>query len=1082
MTTTKTRHFNALQRSLSLLALVGALGLAACGSETTTDIAALIAGQRYAEALEQTEKLLAADATNPTFNALAVQAHLGQCLATDCFTDNPKLIEALRVLLPLASAEPVKLSEKTTLDVTQFLMAQAPLVGQALGQPKPLLTMLEVLANHPARPAYLAALLAHVATTLQADDAVATETLLHTMVTSPLITDPQKHVLGVIKGLALNDAALIKNHTIAMRSRQNVVEIPPEALALLVPASYRMHTQQHPADGTLRWVKNFPTFLQELQWQTLLTPTALQAMAAQVAALHANPAFMAHAQSHMPASKAASLPALADNTQAAPSPTVEVVEAEALPPATDPATSAPVASNTLDVYLDYLALSLNPAKTTTWLSFLPAAAADTLRTGDTFLLATGPKAEDIPADARKAYNVTLLDLTEELASKNIDILPLLQRLNVTIGDDKPVRVRLEKIIQSGLTVALEKKDLDTVMAYARFHRDIAQARRQAIVPVVINDIRKHFQADNFDRVKTLTSFLTQDLTVDFNLDTILLQEFETHLNNANVNEELEADTAAILLKPKAKVALNLGVKFAFLREHFNAKPDVVDGVLKNLISNATGNYGTATALYRLFHLFDDKDFPPEERADYLTATIRNSLTRDTTLGPVGTLDTGYGLHQQHKGLELAFVINQTLSRMKGLEDARAIWQFAGDPSRAKLKNAIRANRPEFTALMSGIDAFEAKDFAQAADKLARVRSPYYLKQAEPYIQHYLDTITRFRGTYVPADLATSPLPIAAIVLSTGDATTMSGADLVKVNVTLFSRIGQITLPESSPLITTSGKIFRVTLPSKLDFSALRIPLDVDDTVRLELPEDFTTLFGTITAVRVAENSTTQAADLMVEVAGQQEPLRFIRAATLPTDPLLPDGRYAIRAALTSPTADTQHILPVGSLLELTTDVETPITPTQNGEDMPAVFAVNGQLFHPAAPTSPTTVKGLYNPITHATQLVLSYPLTGGGKVQAAARCQILSSQLLCGVHNQHNSRHKYKHLVAGHRTAESTRATAQNMERILQTLRERGLTVTAPAVTAPTPVSATGVISSTGTTSATTSASPTLPAKENTLT
>ena len=81
--------------------------------------------------------------------------------------------------------------------------------------------------------------------------------------------------------------------------------------------------------------------------------------------------------------------------------------------------------------------------------------------------------------------------------------------------------------------------------------------------------------------------------------------------------------------------------------------------------------------------------------------------------------------------------------------------------------------------------------------------------------------------------------------------------------------------------------------------------------------------------------------------------------------------------------------------------------------------------------------GFYSPERHTTNLAFRYPLPGSqGTVEAAARCNILNGQLLCGVHNRHNTRTRYHHLVSGSQTVESKKEMSARAKALHEALEK----------------------------------------------
>ena len=588
------------------------------------------------------------------------------------------------------------------------------------------------------------------------------------------------------------------------------------------------------------------------------------------------------------------------------------------------------------------------------------------------------------------------------------------------------------MVQNSLMHALENKNLVNVLAYSRFSPEVAREKRQAIVPVIIRSLSQAFNTDDFDEVTHLGSFLNDEMEIDFNLGAILLKDFDAYLKKQQILETLRAETPESLIQEQQEVALDLGPKFSFLRTFFSDSADTIDNILKSLVLNAPGQYGTPNALYRLYHLFDEKAFPKDEKDVYLLSTLRNSLSRDEKLTALDMTLYGYDLHRRHSDLRLDFIVSEILNRLDNLEDSRAVWLDAPED----LKAAFQAVRPEFKALMTGIDAFDADQFSLAAESFAQISSVYYLNQAKPYISHYVKTLQQFRGVYVPEDLLNEHSTLAAILVNPYNMSGSGmGSTLTRTELTFINRVGSTPITRSDQLSTHYGKTFRTNIYGTLNFNTLAIAPSYDYAIEAALPLPFSDIYGNIEDLQLISEDG-EAPKLNVTFESGKTAL-FRRVAVKPNYPQIPDGRFSIQKELTTPSTGSEYILPIGSILELETAIQSPLQPKKNNRNLSVVYPVSGFLHHPAQPDKPQPIEGFYNPDLHTTNLVLKYPLPGdSGYITALARCHILSHKLLCGTHNQHNMRAKYAHLVAGTQTKESRVNSGSKLNVLINLLEE----------------------------------------------
>ena len=158
-------------------------------------------------------------------------------------------------------------------------------------------------------------------------------------------------------------------------------------------------------------------------------------------------------------------------------------------------------------------------------------------------------------------------------------------------------------------------------------------------------------------------------------------------------------------------------------------------------------------------------------------------------------------------------------------------------------------------------------------------------------------------------------------------------------------------------------------------------------------------------------------------------IKLLRITHNSQQPLLPDGTFIIQKKLTASNDKTDHILPTGAIIEIETDIAHPLRPQKGNTLLDIIYPVYGFLKHPITPAKKYAIKGFYRPARQTTNLLFNYPLSGTqGTVTAAARCNIANGQLLCGLHNRHNSRILYHHIVTGTETQESRIRSAKRME------------------------------------------------------
>jgi|GEM_PF-2445970 len=646
-------------------------------------------------------------------------------------------------------------------------------------------------------------------------------------------------------------------------------------------------------------------------------------------------------------------------------------------------------------------LALNPEDTAAWGTYLPNLKTYLINTADTNLL-TKIDPLNIPADVRVAYNTTLFELAEPFTAQNREPLALLQQVALQ-EMPKPSQVRLEKLVKAGLENALNRQKMDTVLAYAAFRPSVAQNSRRLIVPVVVDEIKAEFNANNFNKVITYGDFLKKDLGVNFDLDALLLQTYNTHLKTTKVADKLSADNPEWLLRDEP---FNLGAKFAFLQTRFAEKPLITDNILKDIVSSASNIYGTPTAFYRLMHLFNDTTFPPTERSQYLRAAIKNSLEKDKDLSALATAGIGYRLHKKHQ-LNLNFIATESLARTDDLTEERKLWQGAETDLRATWQTA----QPAYFMLMQAIDAFDNNNKAEAANLFNQITSSYYLKQAEPYFAHYAKTVNNALGWYVPVNILQTPIAY----ISVHTANINQRGSLTELDVSLINRVGSTRHNNPETLVSNHAAVYRSTLPGALDFNQNQITLDSSDKQQVILPEPFESIFGDVTRLKqgISKNGT-QLLKVYTEEGGST-PQTFIRVSALSTLPLFPTGSYEVEQLISPSDVNTDGILAPKTIFSIAVDAADPITLASQGQAIGngPIYPISGKMTHPSG-TQPLKITGFFTPEKNLINLSFNYPLANENRfVKAAARCQQLGKKLICAAHNAHSNRQQYTSHTTG---------------------------------------------------------------------
>lgn len=263
---------------------------------------------------------------------------------------------------------------------------------------------------------------------------------------------------------------------------------------------------------------------------------------------------------------------------------------------------------------------------------------------------------------------------------------------------------------------------------------------------------------------------------------------------------------------------------------------------------------------------------------------------------------------------------------------------------------------------------------------------------------FADLIKPYLGTYAVAGSDDSNVGMLRI-----DA----GRELLTARLTFTNAVGMLEKREE--FIVNRGDVANLDVVGRfnpqtqtitVDATARTVGVDgvgferfVGDLQQIQLQND-----GRLTLV-TTEGSTDMR---RVANAGERAPL--------------PQGRFGITKQVTPHNAESDHVLPIGSILEFRTQdqmVTQTVSDGRGGANDVGVYPVTGTVMHPSQ-RSPITLSGYFLPETNLLALTFSYPMNEGRTMlDAELRCQVLSDSIICAGQNRHWSRQRFTHVVRG---------------------------------------------------------------------
>ena len=963
-----------------------------------------------AKALTTIEKKLTSNATDPALNLLAIKARLALCHQRNCTTDtNPALLEGL-TRLATHVPEPVVLGKKIPPVALQTVFTQAMQQFQSL-QPQPA-AVLALYNATPAsyQPALASGLFQPALTHARGGETVTAAATLTQLGKAEGLPPTYTYTANALAAVFTGQKEQRETNLIALRSADQ--PLPATAAALLPWAMLHQQTAQGSMPSDV--LAALPRHIEALKAPNLFTSATTAAMADELITTAATPAARRQWEKGW--------------------------------------TDTP---ESLQLTLQRAALSLDPNRPDVWSTYLPALVSATLLQPSGTVQPTASNLE-LPAGRITSDSAPAIAAQVIAAATRLEHYPAVATPLAMFASQIPLakqqQIDLEKLSQSLLIKAAERGDVTSTLILARTLPGVAQNNRQSVVPLLVGFIRKNLREGNFEAAANTANLLTQTLQMDVEFEPLIIEEFEDDLKRRKIPDSLKADTPDTLLLSPVDATLDLGPLFSFMQTHFATQPKVISAQLTTLIAESTGTYGQPTAMYRLGAYFPADILPPEKQQEWLAASLEQALLADPSLTGPKLAALAAKLAPAHPDLNLVPLLEAAVKRTPTLEEQRILWQ----ESSPRVREVLRAIRPEFTLLMQGIDAMAASQLNSAAQSFAGLTDPTWRSEASPFIEQFNERLLTLSGIYVPVSGAPS-LKTAAIVLQPHG---LTGGKLTGVSVTFISRAGTATESETTTLRTNAMSTKRFTLPVTYNFDTRALPVTPQAVAQAPQGGTFGATYGAIRniAVQAGDTDTT----LLNVTLSDGSKIPFVRTLLDPTQPLRPDGIYLMQARIGTPPSATSTILPPGSVLTLATEASVQLKPADSDATSAYVVPLSGSLRHPASP-QPITFNGYYEPDYLTATFTLNYPLPKSAQpARAAIRCQALAGPVTCGAHNTNAARQAYAALTTGLQTRESL-ATSAAIRNTLNGTSGNRLLINAvpqiPVAASPTPVTSNTIVS-----------------------
>jgi hypothetical protein len=943
---------------IASLMVVAALGVSGCGESPQKQIQALLEQGNKAEALKVAQEALQEDNTNAYLNAMAAELLTDRCVRDNCVESAPDTLVRIREHLGRIKG-PVQADDESPVIDTYANIAK--LSGRLISEhqkPEAFATFVKnALPPNAPRDRFVAMMTDQAFALLNDKNHAAAKSMFATALDVAVPDSPEHLGLTYLNTvITANDVSLTEVATRVSDTLPGAPQLGDTLLRGLIFANLEGALTRDAQNGAANFLSKLPTLISTTQIVGLDTPERRTAFATQL-------------------TEAASAQGLV-TTIADMLPTV--------PGQKDKATY---------VRLIFLksALALDPSNPEKWAAYFGPALDNTEPGAPLTFLYDGIDLTQIPAASVEANNQRVLKMAEAALASNTTVLPYLKELVYRADAQQATYTEQSAdLLRKALSSAVERKSYLEIKDYALYDGEVASPFIDRISLIFADGVQDSWNQDKFDQMRDLADFLVNSLKASFSLDVKVAEMFGAYMASPEVKQALSSDTITDMLKTKDEARIDLGPKYAFVADYLKDRPDIIQAKLQTAAASAEGSYGTPYALLRMYDVID-----PARRDDLLLSSLKVALSKDQKTPAVDFAKNASALVDRWTpGLTYNFIINEALQRAKDVDTIRVVWKAGTDD----MRQAMEKLRPQVGALMTAIDAFEAGEMRKAAKSLAVITDPILMEAAKPYMSEFKQLILPYAGSYVPA-AADSKAQIALIQLIPSE------KDLLKPSLMLLNSLG--TLETQENFVTDRGKTFRRTVVTELDPGNLSLTIPPEQRVAAQ-GLSFDKVYGQVVSVAL------EGGELQVKLQGQDAPVIFRKMTVSDTAVLLPNGRFGITAQASTHDQNSDHVLPIGSILNLET-LATPVTRTVDQRAV-SVYPVKGTIMHPAS-REPIELEGYYEPTTHVTEIGYSYPLNDGkAMLDAVVRCQVLENRITCAGHNRHWSRQRYTHIVSGLRS------------------------------------------------------------------
>lgn len=1020
-------------QKISCISVLCCILFVGCSSHPDEKVETYLSSGKYEKAVTWLSDVLKNDPSNTYLNYLLSYVYIQRCVAEKCFDKNPELLRPLQTTVPH-----IKTLNATYKDQSKniYNAFNGLLMSLRAGEDHPvsLVTLLKAMPksllqtqmiNFMAKEGLDHIKLQHIPEAISLYSAIAFKLPED---------DPNRFLSMIIYGYASNDESVIAQSQASVGRIDESLNASSVYVQALPYALYRYAVEKNPNGGTQNFIQNFRSHIQKMNFAYFATPEGRAELGNSVYAISRDKPFILNAQKHFKIEKeqeeiasiltfsgASSATASVSKTSLGAMEDVTLTPVKKIPdipvtenvlgktkiPDADVEERSPL-NEELRLRFMKLALLVNPSSEKSWKLFLEQATSYAMETGRASVIFDHLRPQDVPATIISWYNGSLFKLMHHNIKKNKSILGLVQHVTLPSTGADAVKTQVSSLLNEAMIKAVDDENYDLVYEYASFQPDVAKLSRQKIVSITIDALEKKWNLSEFEGMDILAQFLTRTMGIDFSLDSFLLQSFDDQILKSGIQEKLGADNPDNLLKDRESVRVDLLDKFEYLRTHFKKQPEVLDNLLKSLIVKAEGSYGVPNALYLLYDYFSDA-FTEKERAAYLVGAVKKSLSEDEKMTPQDFAQKATDLQEKFPEISMLFVVNKTLERTKGLADIKSLWENAPEP----FVRAMKEIKPQYVTLMTALAAYDKGNHQKAASLFTILSDPKLIKIARPYLTEYVATVKEHAGVYVTYSSEKDSkmnTQMIRIELSHEDETVHKGqksvsdtseTDFLGAYITFISSLGSLKEDSVTDFSEDYGKV--VVFKGKGQINPNTMSVIIPESIKSaeNLPVSFEKIFGDIAVLHLMGDA------LLLETP--KENYTFEKVSSSPKVIFPPQGRYSLLEPLSDDKGAHTYMLPVGSILELYTEMDNSVA-VKKGK--PYLYQVSGLLYHPAA-EDPVTVKGVYNSEESVTSLSYNYPFPGGGTLAAEARCQLVSTYILCAGHNKHWKRKRYTYQISG---------------------------------------------------------------------